>query len=118
MGTVADPLVHLNRPSHSQESGDALTLAEREKALISDHLAIADLILIPLNNALACHALEQQGDSGACLFRHSQRLINLSGAETVTGLVGVHRKGAKHCPLIGCAECLAIGNGSEHCSVV
>jgi len=113
-GGVAAPIVSGSR----DPAGDPLTLAERDQTLVSDELALPNLVLITLHHAICCHALEKQGDGGACLFGHPQRLINLRSAETVAGLVRIHRQGGEHCPLVGCAECLAIGDGSEHVSGV
>ena len=109
------PIVQLNRLSHSpDEPCDPFPFAERHQTFVGDELLSSDLILIPLHHALRCHSLKQQGQGRPCFLRHPQSTVDLYGAETVTGLVRVHRQGAEHCPLIGGTEGLAVGDGSKH----
>ena len=82
-----------NSLSHSPDPpGDPFALPQWCVALVCDELSTADLVLITGHDPLACHPLEQQGQRGPCLLRHPQRPIDLSAAQTVPGLVSVHRK--------------------------
>ena len=82
-----------NSLSHSADPpGDPFPLPQWCESLVCDELSAADLVLIAGDNPLTCHALKQQGERGSCFLRHPERLIDLSAAQTVAGLVSVHRQ--------------------------
>jgi len=95
-------------------AGDPLPLPQWHHPFVGDERTLADLVFVAADHALRCHTLEQQREGRPCFLRHPQRLIDLSGAETVTGLVRIHGEGAEHCPLIGGTEGLAVGERGEH----
>ncbi len=99
-------------------AGDALTLAEGQDASVFDP---ARSELVALNQSLLRHTLENQGEGGACLIGHPQRLIDVGGAHPVLGeatAAVIHGQQGQDRPLVGCAECFAVGESGEHGSVV
>ena len=99
-------------------AGDALTLAERQDASV---LNPAVTQLVALDQSLLRHALENQRESGACLIGHPQCLIDVGGSHSVLGeatAAVIHGQQGQDCPLVGSAECFAVGEGVEHGSVV
>ena len=99
-------------------AGDALPLAQGQGASVFNP---ARSELVALDKSLLRHALENQGEGGACLIGHPQRLIDVSGAHPVLGEATaaiIHGQQGQDRPLVGCAECFAIGESGEHGSVV
>jgi len=107
-GGIRHPPINIS--SHAQEAGDPLTLAQRQKALIGDIGAASDAVFIPAHHPLCCHLLKEDRHGGACLFRHPQRPVDLRRSQTVALFVAIHGQSAKQRPLVGGAECLAIGD--------
>ena len=88
-GPQCDPLTF---NSHSHQTGDPLTLTQREESLVSDHLLLAHHVFITLNHALRRHRLEQERYRCTCLLRHPQCLIDLRCTQSAALLVIVHRE--------------------------
>ena len=66
--------------SPADQAGNPLTLAERHQAGVFNP---AGTQFMALNQSLPCHALQGDGERGACLIGHPQRSIDVGGAHPV-----------------------------------
>ncbi len=99
-------------------AGDPLTLAEGQQAGVFDPTGTQ---FVALDQSLLRHPLKGQGEGGTCLIGHPQRLIDVGRAHPV--LIGataavIHGQQGQDRPLVGSAECFAVGESGEHGSVV
>jgi len=102
-------------------SGDPLPLPQGQDATVADLLQSL-AVLIATDDATRCQVLQEQGDGRPCFLRHPQGTVDLRRGETpLIGLLDaggfIHGEHAQHCFDVLPAECLAIGDGSEHRSV-
>ena len=70
-----------------------------------------------LDQSLLRHALENQRKGSPCLIGHSQCLIDVGRTHPVLGEATaaiIHRQQGQDRPLVGCAECFAVGESGEH----
>jgi len=99
-------------------AGDALTLAQGQGASVFNPVGTQ---FVALDQSQPRHALQGDGERSPCLIGHPQRLIDVSGAHPVLGeatAAVIHGQQGQDRPLVGCAECFAIGESGEHGSVV